>query len=362
MTTFGGQTLTYDANGNLTNDGSKSYTWDARNRLSSMTGASFVYDPLGRRVSKTIGASTTSFLYDGQNPVQEGGANLLTGLGVDQYFTRTDSAGARSFLTDALGSSVALADNSGAVQTQYTYEPFGKTTATGATNTNTFQYTGRENDGTGLAYYRARYYHASLQRFISEDPIGFAGGDTNLYAYTHNQPISFRDPSGLCYDPGGGGIRYCVQAFIPSKTALWVFKGDNRSSTCNSPSATYRSFQWSSDGSSGLKPGTTGDIFGNYAEGVVGPSSVDVTALPLGGRKVHFQAEVTNGLIPSIAPPLWYDITIAEGQNGNASLSGASSSFPGLEVCQYGGPNGTTSVYFPPKKRIGSGLAITHWL
>ena len=57
--------------------------------------------------------------------------------------------------------------------------------------------TRREEDGTGLNYYRARYYHPQLQRFISEDPIGFAGGDENLYAYVFNEPTDPRDPSGL---------------------------------------------------------------------------------------------------------------------------------------------------------------------
>jgi len=50
-------------------------------------------------------------------------------------------------------------------------------------------------------YYRARYYHTDLQRFISEDPIGFAGGDPNLYAYVGNNPLSFRDPHGRFADP-----------------------------------------------------------------------------------------------------------------------------------------------------------------
>jgi RHS repeat-associated protein len=52
----------------------------------------------------------------------------------------------------------------------------------GATG-NAFLYTGWENDLTGLYYYRARYYHPTLQRFISEDPIEFAGGDVSLYGY-----------------------------------------------------------------------------------------------------------------------------------------------------------------------------------
>lgn len=57
---------------------------------------------------------------------------------------------------------------------------------------------GRERDDfTGLMYYRARWYSSELGRFITEDPIGFAGGDINLYAYVGNNPISHKDPTGL---------------------------------------------------------------------------------------------------------------------------------------------------------------------
>jgi RHS repeat-associated protein len=124
-------------------------------------------------------------------------ANLLTGLNVDEVLTRTDSAGARNFLADALGSTLALTDSTGTVQTQYTYEPFGSTTASGAINGNPFQYTGRENEANGLYYYRARYYNATLQRFISEDPLGLSGGDANFYVYTGDSPTNFIDPLGL---------------------------------------------------------------------------------------------------------------------------------------------------------------------
>ena len=173
------------------------YTWDARNRLAAFgsTRLRTIHLAGGR------GTPRKAFLYDGVNAVQELSgstvtANLLTGLGVDEIFTRTDSAGARYFLPDALGSTLALTDSNGAVQTQYSYEPFGKTTTTGASNSSTFQYTGRENDGTGLYYYRARYYHPTLQRFISEDPLGFSGGDANLYGYVWNSPTNFIDPLG----------------------------------------------------------------------------------------------------------------------------------------------------------------------
>src|SRR5712691_13207091 len=202
LTQWKGATLTYDANGNLTSDGTNTYTWNARNQLVSINGpvpASFQYDPFGRRVSKTIGGMT-QYLYDGANPVQEisgttASANLLTS-GVDEYFQRTDSAGARSFLTDALGSTLALADSAGTVQTQYTFEPFGNTSVTGTATTNSFAYTGRELDSTGLYFYRARYYNPQLQRFVSEDPVGLDGGDANLYAYVRDNPFAYVDPSG----------------------------------------------------------------------------------------------------------------------------------------------------------------------
>jgi RHS repeat-associated protein len=207
--TLGGTTLTYDANGNLQTladaSGTTTYTWNAKNELTALSRpgltASFEYDGLGRRTKKVVGGTTTEFLYDGLNPVRElnGSAVLATalaGLGLDELFRRTDAAGARDLLTDALGSTLALADGAGAVQTEYTYEPFGTTMATGQTSTNTLKYTGREDDGTGLYYYRARYYHPGLSRFISEDPIEFDGGDVNLYAYAGNSPVRWRDPFG----------------------------------------------------------------------------------------------------------------------------------------------------------------------
>ncbi len=211
MTAFNGTALSYDANGNLLSDGTNTYTWDARNHLSGISGAvsaSFVYGPFGRRTGRNVNGVITQFLYDGLNPVAEldGAsppnvtANLLTGLGIDEYFTRTDSSGTMAFLTDALGSTIGLVDSTGALNTSYTYEPFGNTTVSGS-SANPYQFTGRENDATGLYFYRARYYSPTFQRFVSQDPIGFAGGGPNLYGYVLNNPISFIDPFGYQWLP-----------------------------------------------------------------------------------------------------------------------------------------------------------------
>jgi RHS repeat-associated protein len=207
--------LTYDNNGNLTSDGINSYWWNARDQLVSISGpglsATFQYDPFSRRVGKSINGLTTGFLYDGADVVQEqtGGtnANLLIG-GLDELFTRNDSTGAKTAIAGGLGNVIALTDSAGTLQTQYSYEPFGKTTTSGPASANTSKYIGRENDATGLYYNRARYYSPELQRFISEDPIGLAGTDLNLYAYVHNNPTNFVDSSGLSerryYDLGHG--------------------------------------------------------------------------------------------------------------------------------------------------------------
>ncbi|HEX7956913.1 MAG TPA: RHS repeat-associated core domain-containing protein, partial [Pyrinomonadaceae bacterium] len=206
LTQRGGANLTYDANGNLTGDGANTYTWDARNKLVSISGATaatFVYDAFGRRVSKTTGGQTTEYLYDGANVVQEkvGGApsvNMLMG-GIDEVFSRTTSAGTQSLVSDGLGTTLALLDAAGAEQTRYTYAPFGATTQAGAATSNPTKFTGREDDGTGLYYYRARYYSPQQQRFISGDPLGFGGG-TNFYAYVGNSPLNHTDPSGKIFD------------------------------------------------------------------------------------------------------------------------------------------------------------------
>ncbi len=201
-----GEKLEYDAEGQLTSDGANEYSWDARGQLSAISGAdpgSFAYDPFGRRISKTLGGTTTDLLHDGPNVIQESvegsvTANLLSGPSMDQLFSRTTAEGTDSYLTSLLGSVVALSNSSGEVETTYAYDPFGSASEAGEPSDNPFQYTGRENDGNGLQYNRARYYQSSSARFISQDPIGFDGGTANLYEYGANDPLDHSDPSGLC--------------------------------------------------------------------------------------------------------------------------------------------------------------------
>jgi len=209
MSAFGGQTLSYDANGNLTNDGTNTYVWDARNHLSQMSGgvtANFTYDGFGRRVAKQINGTTTQFLYDRWNPVQEldasstPSANLLGGLGAHEFFTRSDQAdGTLTLLTDQLRSTLALTDSSASVVTQYAYDPFGDTTASGASSTNPYQFTAHENDSDGNYYNVSRYFSPSFDRYTSQTALGFRSANLNLYLYQGGDPVNLPDSSGLSW-------------------------------------------------------------------------------------------------------------------------------------------------------------------
>jgi RHS repeat-associated protein len=122
----------------------------------------------------------------------------------------------KSYLTDALGSVLAMTRADQSPEVFYGYSAYGETQALGVDGdipNNSNQYTARENDGLvggtnggALYYYRARYYDPVLKRFISEDPIGLASGTANFYGYTDGNPASFTDPFGEC--------PWCIGAII----------------------------------------------------------------------------------------------------------------------------------------------------
>ena len=204
--------LEYDSEGTLirkanTADASDTttYDWDSRGRLRGIAGpevtASFKYDALDRRIERTINGVTLRAIYDGVQMIGElaGGVvepTYLTGLQIDEMLVRSTAAGARTYLTDALGSVMAQTDEDQTPINWYGYSPYGEVAVVGDDEQSPVQYTGRENDRTGLYYYRARYYDPVLKRFISEDPIGLGGG-VNVYAYVDGNPVSFTDPYGL---------------------------------------------------------------------------------------------------------------------------------------------------------------------
>lgn len=209
---------TYDLNGNLTQKQDKIsgartvYNWNARNQLTHVERyadatstlpnklLTFTYDPLGRRMSKTEDGVTERYVYDYTDliGVLDGSGNLLAsytfGLGSDEPLSMTGGGNTYYFHGNHQGSIMALNTDFQQVS-QYGYDPYGKTQVTGET-LNRFHYTAREQDADDLYYYRARYYDPTTYRFLSEDPIGFAGG-LNVYAYVWNDPVNWVDPYGL---------------------------------------------------------------------------------------------------------------------------------------------------------------------
>jgi RHS repeat-associated protein len=123
-------------------------------------------------------------------------ARYSQGLNIDEPLAML--RGSTSYYqSDGLGSVTSLSNAAGALAQTYTFDSFGKQTASSGSLTNPFRYSAREWDTeTGLYYYRARYYDPSKGRFLSEDPITFGGG-IDFYRYVRNLPTSFGDPFGL---------------------------------------------------------------------------------------------------------------------------------------------------------------------
>ena len=153
-------------------------------------------------------AWTEYYVYDGQHvalvyrdPDGPSGAQpavlrarVLHGEAVDQVLAQEDVT-----TLSTPGTVRDVVNSQGQVRNHLVYDAFGKVVSeTNAAVDFLFGYTGRERDEeTGLHYYRARYYDPAVGRFVSEDPIGFAAGDANLYRYVGNEVTNATDPSGL---------------------------------------------------------------------------------------------------------------------------------------------------------------------
>jgi RHS repeat-associated protein len=202
----GGVGCSYDGNKNLAGDGTWSYTYDTDNHLLSATTtgttANYVYDPMHRQAQKTVGPALTRFIYDGNNRIADydGSSGTLlnryVNVGIDEPIIQIAAGGTVSFFhQDRQNSVISHTNSSGAIVNKYSYSPFGESASVSSSG---FGYTGQRYDSeTGLYYYKARYYSPKLGRFLQCDPIGYEGGDLNLYAYVRNAPLNFRDPLGL---------------------------------------------------------------------------------------------------------------------------------------------------------------------
>ena len=209
----------YDLNGNLIartgkvsglcTGSSTSYTYDARNQLVRIDFAggglaTYRYDAIGRRIEKNVDGVVNQYIYDGLEIFMEfdGTGSLighyLHGNELDKRLVAERGSDAFFYHVDRLGSVRKLTDAAGAVVNSYDYDSFGNFESRTESVDNPFAFTGREFDAeSGLYYYRARYYDPNAGRFLSEDPIGFAAGDFNLYRYVSNNPANAQDATGL---------------------------------------------------------------------------------------------------------------------------------------------------------------------
>jgi RHS repeat-associated protein len=219
--------FTYDNNANLKSDGTWTYIYDIENRLvsaSSGTGGKAVtvnltYDPLGRLFQTDEGTTgtTTKFVYDGDALALEYNGNATPSV-INRYVHGSNAAaddplvwysgatlGAGHFLhADHLGSIAAIASADGHNFAINTYDEYGINGTTNNANER-FGYTGQAFiPELGLYYYKARFYSATLGRFLQTDPIGYDGG-ISLYGYVGDDPTNGSDPTGM--DPIGDTVQ-----------------------------------------------------------------------------------------------------------------------------------------------------------
>jgi RHS repeat-associated protein len=196
---------TFDTRGNRTtktpsSGAATAYTYDQANRLKTAGAtASYAYDGDGIRSAKTVSGVTSAFSWD----VAEGLPKLLVdgttnyvygpgGLLLEQVAGST----VYYFHNDQLGSARVLTDSAGTVAATYTYDNYGKLTASTGSVPNPFGYAGEYVDGeSGFQYLRARQYDPATGQFLNRDPMEAVTREA--YAYARANPLNATDPTGL---------------------------------------------------------------------------------------------------------------------------------------------------------------------
>jgi len=179
----------------------------------------YEHDPLGRRIAKRVdGITVKKYLWQGRNrllAVYDGADNLV------QRFVYADGrmpvAMAQEGMTyylayDPVGSLRMVTDASGNTVKRIDYDSFGNILVdTNPSMTVPFGFAGGLHDrDTGLVRFGYRDYDPDIGRWTAKDPIGFAGGDTDLYGYVFSDPVNFVDPYGLEMSDIIPGVRKAI--------------------------------------------------------------------------------------------------------------------------------------------------------
>ncbi len=210
-------TYQYDANGNLiaqaVGGSTTTYTFNELNELTAVNGpglsASYGYDPLGNHISQTVNGVATDFQIDPTglgNVIATFVGETLTahytyGIGLVSQVTAAGVAGYFDF--NKLGSTIGVTNASGQYMNHYSYLPFGAISSSSGGLPSLFTFSGEFGTQTGLQNNyttRTRNYNSNTGQFVSNDPLGIAGGDTNIRRYAGDNPVSSIDVTGLC-DP-----------------------------------------------------------------------------------------------------------------------------------------------------------------
>ena len=215
LTSYNGNALTYDSNGNLEKFNGWTYTWTGSQLSTAVNGTtniSYTYDSnSGLRTQKTVNGITTNYTLDANNNIieQNDGTNDIKFYydtsGKLEYMTLN---GAKyQYETDIQGDVTGLLDSNGNEVVSYQYDTWGNLINIGGSEANTigilnpFRYRGYYYDTeTGLYYLQSRYYNPGIGRFLSQDDPsdhdGEIGVAANLYTYANNNPVMNIDPNG----------------------------------------------------------------------------------------------------------------------------------------------------------------------